>query len=134
MKQKLYKHQQNFLDKNPDRAMLVWETGTGKTVTACLWLNLRPEVKALVICPKAIVDKWKRDLIEWKASADVVSTDTVKKIDLKNYGAVVVDEAQNFASPLFGKERSQRATALYTYVRQHPQACILLLTATPVRS
>ncbi len=130
----LYAHQQRFIDKNPNRALLVWETGTGKTVAACLWLAKRAHVKALVVCPKAIVGKWKRDLVEWGVVADVCSRDDVKKIDLSKYGALVLDEAQDFASPLFTGGRSQRATVIYNYIKTHPEAFMLLLTATPVRS
>ncbi len=130
----LYAHQQRFIDKNPNRALLVWETGTGKTVAACLWLAKRAHVKALVVCPKAIVGKWKRDLVEWGVVADVCSRDDVKKIDLNKYDALVLDEAQDFASPLFTGGRSQRATVLYNYIKGHKEAHVLLLTATPVRS
>jgi len=130
----LYKHQQAFADKNPDRGLLVWETGTGKTVSACVWIKARPVVNMLVVCPKGIVGKWKRDLEEWGAIADVVSRDNVKKIDLKSYGGIVLDEAQDFASPLFTKQRSARATTIYNYIRSRPHTHMLLLTATPVRS
>lgn len=133
----LFEHQKRFLRKNPDRALLVHETGTGKTVTACMWMQLRPEVKMLVACPKGIIGKWKRDLKEWgvdKKRVDVVSRDEIKKIDLTNYGGLVLDEAQDYSSPLFDKSRSKRAEVVYKYIRQHPSACVLLLTATPVRS
>lgn len=114
--------------------MLVWEVGTGKTVAGCLWINKRPQIKMLVVCPKGIVEKWKRDLKEWGAKADVVSRDEVKKIDLNKYGGLILDEAQDFSSPLFDKSRSKRTEVVYTYIKQHPKSCILLLTATPVRS
>lgn len=130
----LYAHQQRFIDRNPDRDLLVWETGTGKTVAACLWLNKRKGRPALVVCPKGIVDKWKRDLVEWGAKADVVSRDQVKKIDLSKYRALVLDEAQDFASPLFDKGRSQRAQVIYTHIKHHMDTHVLLLTATPIRS
>lgn len=132
----LYLHQQRFLDKNPDKAMLVWETGTGKTVTACVWRNniKRAHLKGLVIAPKAIQEKWKRDMKEWGVTADITTTDGVKKINLSPYDLIILDEGQHFASPLFDKNRSQRAGVLYAYIRQHPNAHILILTATPVRS
>lgn len=129
-----YLHQQRFINKNPNRALLVWEGGLGKTYAGCLWLKKREDINALVVCPKAIISKWKRDLIQEGIKADVCSRDDIKKIELKNYGALVIDEAQDHASEIFGKGRSQRTTALYNYVRQHPKAHILLLTATPVRS
>lgn len=131
---KLYAHQQRFIDKNPDRGLLVWETGTGKTVAACLWLNKRTNRKALIVCPKAIVEKWKRDLTEWNAKADVISRDNVKKTDLSPYGAIVLDEAHDFASPLFDSGRSQRATKIYNHLKRYRDTHVLLLTATPVRS
>lgn len=130
----LYKHQQRFITKNPDKALLVWETGTGKTIVACEWIKLRVPVKTVVICPKAIIKKWQRDLKESGAVADVFSRDQIKKEDIKGYGCIVIDEAQDFASPLFNKDRSERATIIYKRLRENPRINILLLTATPVRS
>lgn len=131
----LYAHQERFNKSNPDRALLVWETGTGKTVSACVWMKRRHPTKFLIVCPKGIVDKWKRDLKEWDVkNAHVCTRDEVKKIDLNKFGGLVLDEAQDFASPLFDKSRSQRAEAIYKYIKAHPEAYILLLTATPVRS
>lgn len=131
---KLYAHQQRFIDSNPRKALLVWEGGLGKTVAGCLWLKNQGYLHALVICPKSIKAKWQRDLITWDARAHVFTRDEIKKIDLNRYEAIVIDEAQDFASPLFEKNRSARATIIYQYVRTHPNASILLLTATPVRS
>jgi len=132
---KLYDHQRAFIEKNPDRALLVWETGTGKTVAACSWMKTRPEAKFLVVCPKGIVVKWKRDLKDWHVkNAKVVSRDEVKKIDLNPYDGMVLDEAQDFASPLFDKSRSKRAEVIYNYIKAKGNPYMLLLTATPVRS
>lgn len=132
--QTLYDHQKRFLKKNPDRALLVWETGTGKTVAACEWLKLRRSRKALVICPKALVEKWERDLREWGAKADVISMSQLGKVRLYNYRALIIDEAQHFSSPLFAAGASQRAKTIYEYLRHAPDTHVLLLTATPVRS
>lgn len=131
---KLYKHQQDFIGRNPNKALLVWETQTGKTVGATLWINARSNLRVLVVCPKGIVGKWERDLKEDGAIADVVTRDAVKKINLNKYDALVLDEAQDFASPLFNKARSKRSEVIYNYVRNNPNSPILLLTATPVRS
>jgi len=129
-----YKHQQRFLERNKNRDLLVWEGGLGKTFAGALWLRQRSHIKALVVCPKAIIGKWKRDLKEENVKADVCSRDEIKKIELKNYGALILDECHDHASPIFDKSRSQRTTVLYNYVKSHPNAHILLLTATPVRS
>ncbi len=133
-KRSLYKHQQRFLDKNPDRALLVWETGTGKTLAACEWMKIRKDKRALVICPKAIVGKWRRDLAESGTKAYVMTRDEVKSNDISEYAVLVIDEAQDFSSPLFSKARSARATKIYNHLKENPSTHVLLLTATPVRS
>lgn len=131
---KLYPHQQKFVNENPDKALLVWEMQTGKTLAACEWIKKRPTKKILVACPKSIIGKWKRELKEAGAIADVCSRDDVKKIDLNKYDGICLDEAQDFMSPAFTKQRSQRTTVLYNYVKTHPDAPVLLLSATPIRS
>lgn len=127
----LYPHQQRFINKNPKTALLVWETGTGKTLAACEWLRMRPDRMALVVCPKAIVGKWKADLAGIRAT--VVTRDEVKKLPLHLFTALVIDEAHDFASPI-GKGRSERTTVIYEHLRTHPNTHVLLLTATPIRS
>jgi len=134
MKKILHKHQEEFRKRNKKRELLLWEGGTGKTLAGCVWLDQRKHLKALVVCPKSIISKWKRDLAEENVVADVYSRDDVKKIDLNKYEAIILDEAQDFASPIFDKGRSQRTEAIYKYIKTHPDAHILLLTATPVRS
>ncbi len=129
-----YKHQKRFIDQNPDKALLVWEGGLGKTFAACQWLALRPTRKALVVCPKAIVGKWRRALEEESVEATVVTRDAIKVMDLSPYTAKVYDEAQDFSSPLFSRARSARAAKVYKDVKDNPDTHILLLTATPVRS
>lgn len=132
---KLYAHQEKYInERNLDRDLLLHETGLGKTVTAICWMKLRPETKFIIACPNAIISKWKRDLKEWGAKADVISRDGIKKIDLKNYGGIILDEAHDYVSPAFTKQRSARTTAIYTYIRQHPSAYVLLLSATIIRS
>lgn len=133
----LYKHQALFLKKNPDRALLLWEMGTGKTLAACEWIKKRRDRYTLVVCPKALVKKWVRDLEEAKVDplrVLVLSRDEIKKHPIDACNALVLDEAQDFASPLFSKARSERATKIYTHIKKHPDTHVLLLTATPVRS
>ncbi|MHB8674624.1 MAG: DEAD/DEAH box helicase [Candidatus Limnocylindrales bacterium] len=129
-----YKHQKAFLDRNPDKALLLWEFGTGKTLAAIEWLKLRTERKALVVCPKALAARWRRDLAEAGIIADVLTRDAVKTEDISSYKTIVIDEAHDFASPLFNKQRSQRAAKIYLHIKNHPDTQVLLLTATPIRS
>ena len=130
----LYPHQQQFLDNNPKGAILSYETGTGKSHVARLWIR-HPSRTAgpVIVCPKQIKSDWSPHARTYtfeefkKASAnhDLPSKPT----------AIVVDEADMMASPLFeAKKRSQRTEALYNYIMENPQADVLLLTATPVRS
>lgn len=127
----LYKHQQRFLDENPERALLCWDCGTGKTLAAILWMQTRPSISFLVVCPKQIVHQWKK---EAPVNAIIVSKEQYKKYK-EPYEGIVVDEADHgFGSPLFKKGRSDMAKTLYTWIRAHDTAPILLLTATPIRN
>lgn len=127
----LYPHQQKFLDDNPRGAILCWETGTGKSHAARLWAENR--TPTVVVCPKQI-------LRDWEGYGAVFSFEQFKKAAKENTlptnpAAIIVDEADMMASPLFeAKKRSQRTEALYEYIMENPQADVLLLTATPVRS
>jgi superfamily II DNA or RNA helicase len=129
----LHPHQSKFLNGENDNAILCFEVGTGKSFTAKLWLKQKGRDKnALVLCPKQIRDVWKADA----PYATVYSFEDFKKYDApKNPTAIVVDEADMMASPLFvASLRSQRTEKFYKYTQQYPDCPVLLLTATPVRS
>jgi len=131
----LYPHQQKFLDDNPNGAILCWETGTGKSHAARLWVQ--PEKRGecpVIICPKQIKEDWRGpNLIVYTFEE---FKKAYKQGELPNKPtAIIVDEADMMASPLFeAKKRSQRTEALFDYILSHPEADVLLLTATPVRS
>lgn len=132
---KLLQHQQKFASGYKDKALLVHEGGTGKTICACVWLKDGRDADALVICPRKIVKKWQKTLTEWGTKATVISKEDFKKAPQKKWSARVVDEADEFASPLFiAKKRSQLSTKLYEQVQMYPRTPTLLLTATPIRS
>lgn len=128
-----YEWQDKFLREYNDYAMLCCEAGTGKSHTAGNWLGLGDRRRNPVIfCPKQIVSDWQK-----RANTDSVYTpQTILKNELpSNPTAIIVDEADAFASPLFvPTKRSKCAERLYNYIKQNPQAHVLLLTATPVRS
>ena len=130
----LYPHQQKFIDDNPRGAILCYETGCGKSHVGKLWLS-RPErnKNAVVLCPKQIKKNWQGD---WTTYTFEEFKKASKEDKLpENPSAILVDECDMVASPLFeAKKRSQRTEALYNYIMANPQADILLLTATPVRS
>jgi len=130
---KPFAHQLRYAKNYKDRELVVHEGGTGKTVCACLWLKDGRDRDALVICPKRVVEKWKEALKDWGSKATVVSKDQFKKMPAAHWSALVVDEADEFASPLFGKGRSKLAAALYDLIKQYDMPT-LLLSATPIRS
>ena len=127
----LYPHQKNFLDKNPDKALICFETGTGKTLVAVEWLRPR-QGNALVIVPKRIVNKWQKELGDVKAT--IITKEQFKKVDFENPTAIVLDEAQFASSPLFTKQRSQISEKVYNLIKKYPNCPVLLLTATPISS
>lgn len=130
----LLSHQVKFARGYDGHNLIVHEGGTGKTVCAAVWLHDGRDSDALVVCPKRVVEKWKDALKKWDAKAEVVSKEAFKKLKPRSYSALVIDEADEFASPLFTKARSKLSEALYSQVKEYPNVPILLLTATPIRS
>lgn len=114
--------------------LVCWEGGTGKSIAGCLWLKDKDQ-DALVICPKKIIKKWQNEIERMGAKATVVSKEQFKKLPKKKWSAVICDEADEFASPLFiGKKRSQLSTVLYNLIKAYQDMPIFCATATPVRS
>lgn len=131
---KLYKHQQDFIDKNPNKALLGFDVGTGKTLTAIEWLRTRQD-HALVVVPKRIVEKWKDELEQSGVKATVVTKEEFKKLHIINEpSAFVFDEAHYASAPLFTKSRSQLAEKTYNLIKRFPKMPVLMMTATIISS
>ena len=134
----LFKHQAEFLKKNPAMGILAWEAGIGKTRASIEWLTNNKAKNPLIICTKAIKTKWKEDLIKWGYTGNYVlltKEEFKKNPKHENIDRLIVDEAHNFSSPLFvAKLRSQLSTDLYKFIQANPNIPRLLLTANPVRS
>src|SRR3989304_5159848 len=96
-----FPHQEKFQSNYQGHNLIVHEAGTGKTICGCLWLKDGRDSDALVICPKQIKQKWAKDLIDWGTKATVVSKEEFKKIPHAKWSAIIIDEADCFASPLF---------------------------------
>lgn len=134
----LFPHQQKIVDLNPSRHLLAHSTGTGKTLTA-ISLAQKNCKTCLVIVPKALVAKWKRDYINFMNTNErtnfvmliVMSKEEFKKevSTLPPYDGVIVDEAHYFAG-----EKSQLTKALLWYNKTHDIKYRWLLTATPYLS
>jgi len=125
---KLYKHQQTLLDKNPDKCLIAWEVGTGKTLMA---LSLaKKAVYPMVICPKSLKEQWReqcdypvRTKEEFRSGKDSVSSD-----------CLIIDEAHFFFGMQGVKKRSGMLKALLGYIKKHDPKYIYLLTGTPYMS
>ncbi len=134
----LKKHQTKYAKGYKDKELVAHEGGTGKTVCASVWNRDGRDRNALVVCPKRVVKKWGKELEKWGTRATVKSKEEFKKeiaeILKGDWSSITVDEADEFASPLFVKGRSALSTALYSFVQEFPDLPILLLSATPIRS
>jgi len=127
-------HQQRLLEENPNYALLVHEMRTGKSLIGKNWSEhpVRNE-RSLVVCLKQNKTEWTKLC----PNASVYTKEEFKKNirDIANYhpSSIVVDEAHNFAAPLFiTKKRSQLVEALYGLIKKYPEMHVLLLTATPL--
>lgn len=128
---KLYKHQQTLLDANPPRALLAWEVGTGKTLMA-LELARKNNMTPLVICPKMLVEKWRRDAKAAGVVVQVVSKETFRRDHpkLMPHQAVIIDETHLG----FANFKSQLHKAALAYFKRCGVVYVWLLTGTPYTS
>lgn len=70
---------------------MCWDAGTGKSVSATMWLKDYDD-NCLVVCPKKIVEKWRVTLVTWGKVATVMSKEEFKKTPITKYDAIVIDE------------------------------------------
>lgn len=129
----LYNHQQEFLKQDIDKTTLVWSCGTGKTRAAIEWAHTTQKKNTLIICPKALVANWKREILKYAPVEHgyCIKTKEEFRRDWKHldyYHNVIVDEVHNgFLTPLF---KSQMSKALRDYIKTHNIPRVLLLSAT----
>lgn len=133
-------------------AVLSDSVGLGKTITAGAVMKHYLEKKddktnILVVSPASLKQQWEDDLgsvldIEKREGAfDIISQQDVNKIretidyynkswrKTKNIDLFIVDEAHNLRTP-----NSKRYQAMLELFQQHPEAHILLITATPINN
>ncbi len=133
---KLYKHQQKFLEEvraGTNKSLLAWECGVGKSIAGILWLKEGRDEDALIVCPKQIKIKWKKDLDAWETKATILSKEEFKKYPLKKWSAILADECDQLASPLFMGKTSQLSRKMYELIREF-KTPFLGLSATQIRS
>lgn len=132
--QVLRPHQQRLKEENPSRALLVHEMRTGKSLIAKNWSE-HPDRNRHSI--GVVLKQNKQEFQELCPDATIYTKEEFKKhikdIIASKPSSVFVDEAHNFAAPLFiPRKRSQLAEALYTLIREVEGIHVLLLTATPL--
>lgn len=132
LKLKLYEHQERVLRERPNKALLAFGTGCGKTATAIKWADIINK-ETLVVCPKSIVDNWSRELNKWSDNSSkfkVISKENFKKVcDKDKSDVLILDEAHHFSG-----YKSQLYKSAIKFIDEKNIKYILLLTATPYRS
>lgn len=97
----LYKHQQEIIDENPQRYGLFHDMGTGKTITL-LSLAKHNNVRALIVCPKALKTQWLDYVRDWSAPHKVMTKEEFKKYEalkqIPPYEAIIIDECHHFSN------------------------------------
>jgi len=127
MRLELYKHQKKLLIINPNKYLIAWECGTGKTLMG-IELAKKNNQKALVVCPKSLVDQW---IPQVPKNWLVLSKENFKKHspELPKYNLLIIDEAHYFSN-----FKSQLTKSLLLYIKNYNPEYIYLLTATPYLS
>lgn len=130
----LYKHQQEVIDKSPNRHALFFEVGCGKSLTA-LKLAEKNTNNALVIVPKSIKQQWieyienfgEMKKFNWK----IVTKEEFRRdwSKLPKYDCIIYDEFH-----FFGNFKSQLHKAAFNYSKKHNPKFIYGLTGTPYLS
>lgn len=129
----LYEWQRKALEKPNDYALWCAETGCGKSFAGVLWQKQKNRGEnPVAFCIKQIEGAW----LERMPNKQVFTPHSILKAELpENPTSILIDEVDAFASPLFlAKKRSQCAAKLYEYIRANPQAHVLAMSATPIRS
>lgn len=126
----LYNHQVKFLERDPDKALLVWGVGSGKSRTACEWAKKRGST--LIICPRGLCENWRRECERWGLNQYTIISKEMFKKECKSYNfrVVICDESDHFYSAFF---KSALSRAMRWYIK-YKNPNILFLSATPYRS
>lgn len=151
---KLYNHQQTLVDLNPEKYLLPWDCGTGKTIglVALIKKNNSINLPVLIITIKSDKGKWVEVVKRFNINADIYTKEEFRKAtsgfsfrkaykdgemvnvkitkpkpeQMKKYCFVVVDEAHFFAGIT-----SMMHKCLYAYLKLYTPQYIWLATATP---
>lgn len=124
-------HQARVIKENKPKVLCDHECRTGKSLTACHWIDSPEQAgNTYIICLKSNKKSWQ----EMGTKATVLTKEEFKKAIIKNPTAIVVDEIHFFGAPLFVKPRSVLATRLYNLLREYPDCHFMGLSGTMVRN
>jgi len=129
----LFEHQVEFLHRNPNKRLICYEMGTGKTRLSIEWAKKRVGY-VLIIHPKALRAHWQRELIAWDPVGSAQGRYMLEsKEEFRKFHkgiipvhSIIVDEGHYFAGMT-----SQMSKSLMWYVSANHIENILILTGTP---
>lgn len=131
----LFKHQQELVDKKPEKWLLAWQTGTGKSLAA-MELSRNNSDVTLIVCPKSIKDQWAEEAEKNNFLCKIYTKEEFKKylLEIHNYPSIIIDECHYFSGMQGFRKKSGMLKALLIYIRRANPQKIYLLTATPYLS
>ena len=133
MKPARYKHQQEVIDKSPDKYLFAWGCGCAKTRGAIELMETKT-FDVLVIVPKSLVANWKREIKMWSngnVAYEIITKETFRRDvqKIRRYDGIIVDEAHFFSGMT-----SKMSRALISYIKAGGIRYVYALTATPFLS
>lgn len=124
-------HQKELLERKPERHLLAYDTGTGKTLCAIGLCNTHQVGSVLVIVKLDNFEQWIGELgkfintgTKFTVMTKEFFRDNVQMIE--QYDAVIVDEAHHFAGM-----KSTMSKRLFWYMNKYDIKYRYLATATP---
>jgi superfamily II DNA or RNA helicase len=130
----LFSHQKRIIEASPERCLLAWGTGVGKS-RACTELAYKNCDSFLVICPKSLKEQWRREIEKWRANRNaswmVISKEEFRRDwdKLEKFDGVIIDEFHFFLGM-----KSQMMKSLLGYFKKHEVKYRWGATATPFLS
>ena len=116
---------------NKRRGVLIGDVvGLGKTLMATAVAKIFQDdhfTETLIICPKNLVQMWRKYTADYRLLAHVMSVTKVQRElpKLRRYRVVVIDESHNLRN-----REGKRYRAIQEYIQENESKCILL-SATP---